>query len=944
MANEEQDNQDFKKGLPNSFLLFLLAALFVVFMVQNLAGGKFAQVSFSHQIEHLVNLNLIQPEDSRKIALNDNLVTFSGKFREKESEESKRRYKYLELLHKRHHLERESNTLVTVLDNLRKRSREAADWYLHLRGIPLPKEGYRVVETVFDTPERINHLIVRKLSETELVSLPDLNGQHKDLLDRRTSQEQWVDYGNEVSALVENFRSPILGIGDEAMKQSLRNYTKLLTSDELSTKPDSDLQKNYQMILGGLATLVKDLDQAKNHIRLRQLRSVRNYREKLDEYHDVFYQLEQVEGQHSKAMAAVEEVVWFYNNKELSTRALEKQDPENYNHWFVSAKEEWNSFDLNKGAVFKAPDQPRNLVLEKTFRSEEPAPNYLNYLFTVLPVILVVVLIYFVFSRQMKGMGTGAMNFGKSPAKLMNKDDNKITFADVAGIDEATEELMEIVEFLKNPDKFTRLGGRIPKGVLCIGPPGTGKTLIAKAVAGEADRPFFSISGSDFVEMFVGVGASRVRDMFEQAKKHAPCIIFMDEIDAVGRHRGAGIGGGHDEREQTLNQLLVEMDGFDSKDGVILMAATNRPDVLDKALLRPGRFDRRIILHLPDIKGRYEILKLHARKIKMDESVDLMDVARSTPGSSGADLENLLNEAALLAARRNRRAVTAAEVFESRDKVRYGKERRSLEIDEEERKFTAYHESGHAVVGMLLEYAEPLEKVTVIPRGFSLGATHYLPKKNRTTYWRKEVIDQIAVLMGGRCAEEIFIQDISSGAQNDIERATGLARSMVCEWGMNEELGPVSYEERETSGQYLGMQGTVKKYSNVTAETIDREVQKILDEQNQRAKNLLLANSDKVELMTDMLLEFETLDREDVDHIMAGTWDNEVKRQRIKEQDALHKKTLPPPIPEVDSQNIDEKEASVSRNDDAGDSYDKEERLGEDEVIEKEGSVETDPK
>ncbi|MFT4552544.1 MAG: cell division protease FtsH [Chlamydiales bacterium] len=905
MANDEQENQDFKKGLPNSFLLFLLAALFVVFMVQNLAGGRFAKVSFSHQLEHLVNLNLIQPEDSRKIALNDNLVTFSGKFREKESEEGKKRYKYLELLHRRHFLERESASISDDLDTLGKRSREAADWYLHLRGIPLPKEGYRVVETVYDTPERANHLIIKKLSETELVSFPEVNSQHGMLLKGGGSTEEWVDYNNEVSALVENLRSPILGIGNESMKQSLRDYTRLLTSEDFSSAPKVELQKSYQTILGGLNSLIKDLDKAKNYIRLGDLRSVRNYREKLDEYHDVFSKLEQVYSQHGKAMAAVDEVVWFFNNQELSTRTLEKQDPESFTHWYLSGKEEWDSFDLNKGAVFKAPDQPRNLVLEKTFRSEEPATNYLNYLFTVLPVILVVLLIYFVFSRQMKGMGTGAMNFGKSPAKLMSKDDNKITFKDVAGIDEATEELVEIVDFLKNPEKFTSLGGRIPKGVLCIGPPGTGKTLIAKAVAGEADRPFFTISGSDFVEMFVGVGASRIRDMFDTAKKNAPCIIFMDEIDAVGRHRGAGIGGGHDEREQTLNQLLVEMDGFDSKDGVILMAATNRPDVLDKALLRPGRFDRRIILDLPDIKGRYEILKLHARKIKMDETVDLMALARSTPGSSGADLANLLNEAALLAARRDRRAVTTSEVFEARDKVRYGKERRSLEIDEEEKKSTAYHEAGHAVVGMLVEHADPLEKVTIIPRGFSLGATHYLPKKNRTTYWKKEIIDQIAVLMGGRCAEEIYVKDISSGAQNDIERATGLARSMVCEWGMNEKMGPMAYEEREKSGQYLGMSGTVKKFSEATSESIDKEVQKLLEGQNQRAKDLLLEHGDKVELMTDMLMEFETIDREDVDHIMAGTWDIEEKRNRLKEQEALHKKSLPPPPPVEEDQKAD---------------------------------------
>ncbi len=498
-------------------------------------------------------------------------------------------------------------------------------------------------------------------------------------------------------------------------------------------------------------------------------------------------------------------VIWFFNNQEISTRTLEKQDPEVFNQWFAKAKEEWNNFSHNRGGIFRAPDQPLNGVLEKTFKSEEPSPNYFSYLFTLMPVLLVLLVLYLIFARQMKGMGNTAMNFGKSPASLLNKGDNKITFKDVAGVDEALEELQENLEFLKSPQKFTSLGGRIPKGVLCIGPPGTGKTLIAKAVAGEADRPFFSISGSDFVEMFVGVGASRIRDLFDQAKKAAPCIIFMDEIDAVGRHRGVGIGGGHDEREQTLNQLLVEMDGFDTNEGVILMAATNRPDVLDKALLRPGRFDRRVVIGLPDIKGRFDILKVHARKIKMDPSVDLMTIARSTPGCSGADLANILNEAALLAARRGRSAVTAQETVEARDKVLYGKERRSLEMDENEKKTTAYHESGHAIVGLVVKNGDPVDKVTIIPRGFSLGSTMFLPKKNRVSYWKRELHDQLAVLMGGRVAEEIFVQDVSSGAQQDIERATQLARSMVCEWGMSDKLGAVAYEERSENGYNYGI-------------------------------------------------------------------------------------------------------------------------------------------
>ncbi|MCB1084534.1 MAG: ATP-dependent zinc metalloprotease FtsH, partial [Chlamydiia bacterium] len=422
-----------------------------------------------------------------------------------------------------------------------------------------------------------------------------------------------------------------------------------------------------------------------------------------------------------------------------------------------------------------------------------------------------------------------------------------------------------------------------------------GKTLIAKAVAGEADRPFFSISGSDFVEMFVGVGASRIRDLFDQAKKNAPCIVFIDEIDAVGRHRGAGIGGGHDEREQTLNQLLVEMDGFDTNEGVILMAATNRPDVLDKALLRPGRFDRNVILDLPDIKGRFEILKVHARRIKLDQSVELMNVARATPGSSGADLMNILNEAALLAARKGRSAVTQQDTLEACDKVRYGKERRSLELDQKEKIHTAYHESGHAIVGLTVEQGDPVEKVTIIPRGLSLGATHFVPEKNKMSYWRKELIDRLAVLMGGRVAEDLFVHDISSGAQMDISQATKLARSMVCQWGMNASLGPVAYDEQTGEGSYVMPGQTTKNYSEETAKQIDHEVRKLLEEANTYAIKVLTDNKDIVQLMTDMLIEFETLDKEDVLAVMDGSWDPEKKRSKLKAISEAHRKTPPPP-------------------------------------------------
>ncbi|MGH2639776.1 MAG: ATP-dependent zinc metalloprotease FtsH, partial [Rhabdochlamydiaceae bacterium] len=555
------------------------------------------------------------------------------------------------------------------------------------------------------------------------------------------------------------FKSPILGIGSEPIKQQLKSIEQLLVVPAASMQEQLAV---YSSVLTQLQDIVTQLNTEQDNARLVQLRSVRSYLADIQEQAQITEEMAKNDIQLDKAREAIAGLSWFFNNQELSTRSLEKQDPEVFSHWFVQAKKEWDAFPSNKGTVFKVPDQPRTLVLDKTFKSEEPSPNYLGVLFTILPFLLLGFLFYFIFARQMKGVGGGAMNFGKSPAKMLTKDRNKVTFKDVAGCDEAKEELQEIVEFLKDPGKFTALGARIPKGVLCVGAPGTGKTLIAKAVAGEADRPFFFISGSDFVEMFVGVGASRIRDMFNEARKYAPCIIFMDEIDAVGRHRGAGIGGGHDEREQTLNQLLVEMDGFDPTEGIILIAATNRPDVLDKALLRPGRFDRRVVIDLPDIKGRFEILKVHARKIKLDPSVDLMDIARATPGASGADLANILNEAALLAARRNRAAVTAQEAREAVDKVKYGKERRSLEIDDNEKRTTAYHESGHAVVGLVVKSSDPIDKVTIIPRGMSLGATHFMPKKNRLSYWKKELIDQLAVLMGGRAAEEIFVGDMSS--------------------------------------------------------------------------------------------------------------------------------------------------------------------------------------
>jgi cell division protease FtsH len=893
MNNDKKLKPDInpKKGFPGGFFIFLLASIFIILTLQNFHSEPTAKVSFSHEVEHLVNLDLIQPQDNKKTALNDHLVTFSGKFKDRLSDDSKARFKYLELLNTNHDLSQDRARLGEELSGLQINVRDSADWFLQLSGLPIPKGGYRVVDPVYDTQDRQNAVIIKELSNKEITSL-------KTLQERYATQGTSPVYGRELLTLVQGFRSPALGIGDEGIKQQLKEMEQQV-SQALTGTPEAQ-QTVYQAALTQLGRIVDNLNTAKDNIRLGALRSVRSYQTDLEQYVKVSESLEKNDAQLDKARQSVANVIWFFNNQEVSTRALEKQNPEAFGHWYAEAKDEWEHFADNKGLAFKAPDQPRTVALEKTFKSEEPAPNYFSYFLTILPVLLVVMLLYFVFSRQMKGAGAGAMNFGKSPAKLLSKDQNKITFKDVAGCDEAKEELQEIVEFLKEPAKFTALGAKIPKGVLCIGAPGTGKTLIAKAVAGEADRPFFYISGSDFVEMFVGVGASRIRDMFDQAKKNAPCIIFMDEIDAVGRHRGAGIGGGHDEREQTLNQLLVEMDGFDTSEGVILIAATNRPDVLDKALLRPGRFDRRIVIDLPDVKGRFEILKVHARKIKLDPGVDLMNIARNTPGASGADLENILNEAALLAARRNRAAVTAQEAAEACDKVRYGKERKSLEIDKNEKKTTAYHESGHAIVALFVKHSDPVDKVTIIPRGMSLGATHFMPKKNRLSYWKQEILDQLAVLMGGRVAEEIFVGDISSGAQMDITQATRLARSMVCEWGMTDALGLVAYDERSEGGQYLGGSGFQQKnYSEATAKFIDDEVRKLLDAAHVQAVELIQKHRDKVELMTEMLMEFESLDREDVADMLNGTWDIEKKRERLRLSSEASKKTpvaAPAPI------------------------------------------------
>ncbi|MGH7381594.1 MAG: ATP-dependent zinc metalloprotease FtsH [Candidatus Methylomirabilales bacterium] len=474
------------------------------------------------------------------------------------------------------------------------------------------------------------------------------------------------------------------------------------------------------------------------------------------------------------------------------------------------------------------------------------------------------------FMRQMQGGGAKALSFGKARARLLTEKQNRVTFADVAGVDEAKGELQEIIEFLKDPQKFQKLGGRIPKGVLLMGPPGTGKTLLARAIAGEANVPFFSISGSDFVEMFVGVGASRVRDLFEQGKKHAPCIIFMDEIDAVGRHRGAGLGGGHDEREQTLNQLLVEMDGFESNEGVILIAATNRPDVLDPALLRPGRFDRQVVVARPDIRGREEILKVHVKKIPLAPDVTLAVLARGTPGFSGADLANLVNEAALLAAREDKKFVEMKDFESAKDKVLMGVERKSLILSEEERRATAYHEAGHALVARLIPGTDPIHKVTIIPRGRALGITQQLPMDEKHNYHREYLLDNIAILMGGRVAEELVLGHMSTGAGNDLERATDLARKMVCEWGMSEKLGPLTFGKREEM-IFLGKEiAQHQDYSEQTAQEIDQEVRRFVIEAYERAKELAKSRVGALHALAAALLEREVLEGAEVDVIITG--------------------------------------------------------------------------
>jgi len=559
---------------------------------------------------------------------------------------------------------------------------------------------------------------------------------------------------------------------------------------------------------------------------------------------------------------------WINNDKEVIDGFIEYPPPNASVMWTITGFITENGKKMPFKFEDKLDEAQEKFLKDAGFQSRDKNTLLMGFLVNLLPILLIFLLIWFVLIRQIRSAGRGAMNFGKSKARMLNKEKNKITFKDVAGVDEACEEVSELVEFLKDPKKFQKLGGRIPKGILMVGAPGTGKTLLAKAIAGEAEAAFFSISGSDFVEMFVGVGASRVRDMFEQARKSTPCLVFIDEIDAVGRSRGHGVGGGNDEREQTLNALLVEMDGFDTQDGIIIIAATNRPDVLDPALLRPGRFDRQLTVNLPDVRGREDILKVHAKKVKLAKAVDLSIIARGTPGFSGAELANLLNEAALLAARTDKKAINMPELEEARDKVRWGRERRSMAMTDEDKKITAWHEAGHALLNVLLKKCHPLHKVTIIPRGQALGATMSLPKDDVLNRQSKEMRETIAMTMAGRIAEEIVTGDVSTGASSDIKQATGMARAMVTQWGMSDELGMVLYGDSDEY-VFLGKEISQNKgYSEQTAQQIDAEVRRLIDEGYQLAKKLIKDNRDKLDLIANALLEHETLDGKQVEDIV----------------------------------------------------------------------------
>jgi cell division protease FtsH len=603
----------------------------------------------------------------------------------------------------------------------------------------------------------------------------------------------------------------------------------------------------------------------------------------------------------SVSLTQLDQLIQNGSLKQLTVKQSEAVAIDNSNQEYRTAvANEHLKYDLLKSSRELVNGKPRVAKVE-----EEGSASFLWPMLITWAPLLFIIAIWIFMLRQMQSGGNKALSFGKSRAKLLNNQQKRVTFKDVAGVEEAKEELQEIIEFLKEPQKFQKLGGRIPKGVLMMGPPGTGKTLLARAIAGEANVPFFSISGSDFVEMFVGVGASRVRDLFEQGKKNAPCIIFIDEIDAVGRHRGAGLGGGHDEREQTLNQLLVEMDGFESNDGVILIASTNRPDVLDPALLRPGRFDRRVVVSRPDVRGREGILKVHTRKIPLGEDVDISVIARGTPGFTGADLANLVNEAALNAARYNKKLVAMGDFELAKDKVLMGAERKSMVISNEEKRVTAYHEAGHTLVGLKVPNADPVHKVTIIPRGMALGVTQQLPEGDRHNYSQEYLLGQIAILMGGRIAEDTFLGSITTGASNDIERATELARAMVCEYGMS-DMGPITFGKKEEQ-IFLGREiAQHRDFSEDTAIKIDEQVKKIVTAQFERAKAIIEENRETMIRLAECLLERESLDGVEIRRIVAGLpldenppvsdGGGDQDRPQLKEPTAKPLKPILPPI------------------------------------------------
>lgn len=863
-------SQENKKGFSSSFLLFLLGAVFLLFVLQSVYDKRTPHVAFNYQVEHLVNLSLIDPSYNVKSPQSDHVVTFSGLYRENLDKASKERFSYLELLHEQTSLLAAHRTEILELERYQKDVLEVGNLFLQVSGLPIPQGGYVLIGSSFD---QIDLDIPRDLQRVNSIRILDVGPSS-------------IKTVQQIRQMVEK------GAPKSEVEQALKEVISVLLSQKFSLYAKHEKQKLEEAAqltdLSKSLSLVESVIASLNHMegdsRLNGVRSVRNYKRYMEQWKLTLAELISVQEKISVLGEKLKDFSWFYYDNEMKTRTLQEesiQDPDRFDRWFLQAKKEYEAFPENRGHSFIVYSQPRNAVLDKTFKAEEPTPGYISYFVTLIPVLLIALFIYFVFARQIRGVGPSAMNFGRSPAKLLNPSSDKVTFQDVAGINEVREELVEIVDFLKDSQKYIHLGAKIPKGVLLVGPPGTGKTLLAKAVAGEANCPFFSISGSDFVEMFVGVGASRVRDLFDQARKSAPCIVFIDEIDAVGRSRGHGLGGGNDEREQTLNQLLVELDGMTPASGIILIAATNRPDVLDKALLRPGRIDRQVQVSLPDVKGRLEILAVHVVRYKVDSSIDLESIAKMTVGFSGADLANAVNEAALRAAKLNRDGIYQADFEFAVDKIRFGKER-NLTLDLSDIRATAYHEAGHAIVALCVDHSDPVERVTVIPRTRSLGHTAFRQKKDRLNYWSKEAIDMIAVLMGGQVAEEVYLQDISSGAKQDIQYATSLARSMVCEWGMNPAIGKVSYQTEPTA---YGV--SERPYSEETARLIDIEVKKLIDEGCKRAKEILTSHQKQVEDVVEALVAFETISNEDLIQIMEGRFQHSEKEKQLKKEEKL---------------------------------------------------------